>query len=307
MEAIQDRLSRKTPAGWKGASNCAAAALLAVLFLASGLWKMLDIQSAAERMVQSLVPAGISTGAAMLVGTGETFAAILLLVPRFRRWGALLAGLMLVAFLAYVGIYYHRLLGEDCNCFPWIRRVVGPAFFAGDAAMLLLAVVAGWGARRPHGLKAAGIVLAVVAAFTLCSYGIAAARDSRIVAPETIDADGHPMSIHEGRMLLYFFDPECTHCLGVAREMSRYHWQVPVIAIPTAQPRFATDFLRDAGLNAIVSRDTALLRRTFVFTSPPYAVALIGGRQAAAFNWGQLDQPSFYLDMRRLGFIGAPK
>jgi hypothetical protein len=268
------------------------------------VWKILDLPSAAERMVQSLVPVSLSAAAAMLVGAGETFTAILLLVPRFRRWGAWLAAIMLVAFMAYIGVFYNRLLGDDCNCFPWIRRVVGPGFFAGDAAMLLLAAVAGWGARPSRGLRLAAGILAGVAAMTLCSYGLSAARRGQIVAPLSVEVDGRAQSLHHGRVLLYFFDPECSHCLMVAREMARWDWRsTRVIVLPTAQPRFARDFLSDSSLKAGISLDAAKLRRAFTFTDPPYAVALVDGRQAAAFNSGELAKPSFREELASLEFV----
>jgi uncharacterized membrane protein YphA (DoxX/SURF4 family) len=292
------------PARWRRPTSRSCAWLLAALFLVSGLWKILDLPAAAERMVQSLVPVPLSMAAAMLVGAGETFTAILLLAPRFRRWGAWLAAIMLVGFMAYIGVFYHRLLGDDCNCFPWIRRVVGPWFFAGDAAMLLLAVAAGWGAQRSRGLKMAASILAGVATMTLCSYGLSAARLARIVAPMSIEVDGRIQSLHRGRVLLYFFDPECSHCLMLARKMSRRDWgSTLVVALPTAQPRFARDFLNDAGLKAGLSPDADKLRRTFAFTDPPYAVALVDGRQAAVFNSGQLANPSFYDTIGKLGLI----
>ena len=307
-ETLKAANARTAPAEsgtrWKISAHHFCALLLAALFLASGLWKILDLPSAAERMVQSLVPVSLSMAAAMLVGAGETFTAILLAIPRFRRWGAWLAGLMLVAFMIYIGVFYHRLLGDDCNCFPWIRRVVGPGFFAGDTAMLLLAVAAGWGARRSHGPRTAAALLAGVAVVTLCFYGLSATRRAQITAPLSIEVDGRPQSLHRGRVLLYFFDPECTHCLTVAQEMSRHDWKPSVvIALPTVQPNFARYFLNDSGLQAGISLDAARLRRTFTFTDPPYAVALIDGRQAAAFNSGELASPSFYEAIGKLGFI----
>ena len=307
METLTDiqRNASETKLGrWRRLASPFCAWLLAALFLVSGLWKLLDLPSAAERMVQSLVPVPWSMAAAMLVGAGETLTAILLLVPRLRRWGAWLAVAMLVAFMAYIGVFYQRLLGDDCNCFPWIRRVVGPGFFAGDAAMLLLAVGAGWGARRSRGLKMAAGVLAGVAAMTVCSYGLSVARYARIVAPLSVEVDGRVQSLHRGRVLLYFFDPECSHCLMVAREMSRRDWRsTRIVALPTSQARFARDFLHDAGLKAGVSLEAARLRRTFTFADPPYAVALIDGRQAAAFNSGELAKPSYYEALAKLEFI----
>ncbi|HOK47562.1 MAG TPA: hypothetical protein PLK67_16585, partial [Bryobacteraceae bacterium] len=96
--------------------------------------------------------------AAIGVGTAETFIAVLLLIPRYRRWGAWLAGLMLVAFMIYIGVLYDRLLGDDCNCFPWIRRVVGPMFFITDGAMLLPAIGAAVWSRRPRRLRTPALV-----------------------------------------------------------------------------------------------------------------------------------------------------
>ena len=62
----------------------------------------------------------------------------MILVPRLRRWGALVLGALLVAFMGYFAIHYNALRGADCSCFPWLKRVVGPGFFVGDAVMLLL-------------------------------------------------------------------------------------------------------------------------------------------------------------------------
>ncbi len=38
--------------------------------------------------------------------------------------------------MVYFAVLYDRLLGEDCSCFPWVERVVGPAFFVGDAVRI---------------------------------------------------------------------------------------------------------------------------------------------------------------------------
>ena len=123
---------------WKAISGRVCAYILSLLFFVSGVWKLTDLDATADRMVESLVPSALSLPAAVAVTVFELFAAILLLVPKYRRWGAWIAGGMLAVFMLYIGVQYNRLLGQDCSCFPWIRRVVGPAFFAGDAAMLVL-------------------------------------------------------------------------------------------------------------------------------------------------------------------------
>lgn len=51
----------------------------------------------------------------MAVPAFETLTGILLLIPRYRRWGAWLAAVMLIAFMVYIGVLYDRLLGDDCN------------------------------------------------------------------------------------------------------------------------------------------------------------------------------------------------
>ena len=113
-------------------------------------------------MIQSLVPVALSLPAALAVAICETFAGVLLLIPRYRRWGAWIAALMLIACMLYIGILYNRLLGEDCNCFPWIRRVVGPVFFAGDAAVLVLAGLAAWWSHKAKGWRGAALIFCCV-------------------------------------------------------------------------------------------------------------------------------------------------
>jgi len=288
--------------GWKTAVSSVAAVLLAIVFLVAGVWKITDPLSAAVRLTQAQVPGGLSLPAALLLGIGETFAGVLLVVPRFRRWGAWLACLELVAFVIYIGAYYSVLRGEECNCFPWIKRAVGPAFFVGDAIMLLLGVMAGWWARPSESTRSAVLVLGAVVVFSLASYGVTAARHSSITAPQWITAGGKPLSLHQGRVFLYFFEPECSHCDAAARLMARYHWKdTTVIGVPTAQPQFAPEFMQSTGLPGLISMDAGLLRQTFPFVDAPYAVALEDGRQQAAFT--RFDREELEGGLRRLGFI----
>ena len=51
-----------------------------------------------------------------------------------------------------------------------------------------------------------------------------------------------------------------------------------VIGLPTNDPQWAASFLHDTKLVAKTSTDSALLRKLFVFTSPPYGVVLDSGR-----------------------------
>jgi hypothetical protein len=292
------------PSPWKPVASMASATILSLLFLASGIWKFTDLDATAERMIQSLVPVALSMPAAIAVAICEAFAGILLLVPRHRRWGAWISGLLLAAFMLYIGVLYDRLLGEDCNCFPWIRRVVGPVFFAGDAAMLALAAVAGWWSRTPHGRRHAATILGCVCLAAGVSYAASAILRSRADAPEIATVDGKPLHLRQGRVLLYFFDPECMHCYAVAQEMSKRKWGgTRIVLLPTREQRYARAFSQETGLHAGVSPDADSLRRVFVFTDPPFAVALDRGRTVATFNSGEMELETYYLTLKRLGHL----
>lgn len=288
--------------GWKTAASWTCATLISLLFLISGIWKITDPTGAAVRMAQARVPESLSLATAVLFGTAETFTGVLILVPRFRRWGAWLASLMLLVFLAYFAINYSALRGEDCSCFPWIRRFVGPGFFISDGIMLAMAILAGLWAKRSESMRSAILVLGAVSVFALVSYGVTTTYESGTRAPAMITVDGKPFSTQEGKILIYFFDPECLHCLDAGRRMSKLNWgDTKIVIVATAQPQFAEGFLRDTGLKAGISPDLALLRKTFPFTSPPAAVALENGREKAALTQFEGDEPAATL--RRLGLI----
>jgi uncharacterized membrane protein YphA (DoxX/SURF4 family) len=288
---------------WKAATAITAAILLGALFIVSGVWKITDPFGAATRMMQAKVPGPIALPFAIALGVGETLAGAMLFVPRFRRWGAALTGFLLVAFMIYIGIFYNELRGEECSCFPWLKRAVGPGFFIGDAVMLALAALAGWWARPSNGLRPAALTLAVISVFAAASYGFNLSRNQGVEAPSTIAMDGGAtQSLREGRILLYFFDPMCTHCNEAARAMAKHNWMGnSVIAIPTQSPQYAQGFLNDTGLKARLSPDAVPLKKVFPFTDPPFAVALENGRARATLSRFDHQEPAATL--RQLGFI----
>ena len=49
--------------------------------------------------------------------------------------------------------------------------------------------------------------------------GLAAQRQAGAEAPQWIQVDGKPFPLREGRVFLYFFDPECSHCDAAARKI----------------------------------------------------------------------------------------
>ena len=288
--------------GWKTALNWIAAVLLAVVFVTSGVWKITDPQGAAMRMMEARVPQSLSLAAAVMFGIAETLAGALLLVPRFRRWGAIVAGLLLAAFLVYFALNYNALRGADCSCFPWLKRVVGPGFFAGDGLMLLLAAFAGWWSKPPESLRSAVLVLLAVVVFALVSYGVDVTRASGTPAPASVQVDGKPYSLRSGHIFLFYFNPQCSHCFEVSKRMAQFHWgDTKIVAVPVEQPQYAATFLEMTGLKAVSTGDFDLLKRTFGYTAYPYGIALEDGRRKASLV--KFDDPEPAATLRKLGFI----
>jgi uncharacterized membrane protein YphA (DoxX/SURF4 family) len=297
-----DTYTVRTPSIRNAVSHIAAFAV-ALLFLTAGIWKMTDPFTWA-RMVEDLrVPYQLSMYATLALAVSETLAGALILIPKFRRWGASLAALLLIVFMIYIGINYSALLGKECSCFPWVKRTIGPGFFAGDAAMLLAALIAGWWARPSSGLRNAALILAVIAAGTAASFGYASSRLSGTKAPDIITADGKPFSLQRGRIFLFFYDPQCSHCEAAARHMAKYRWKddVTVIGIPTNMPKWAESFLSDTGLKAKTSLDLDLLRKTFPFGDPPYGVFIESGHERAPVP--HYDEPEPADTLKKLGLI----
>ncbi len=290
---------------WKNLLGWTSALLLALLFLVAGVWKLTEPYEAASRMIQAKVPAPLGLFTAVSFGIAETFAALLLVIPRFRRWGAILIGLMLIAFMLYIGYFYDALRGEECSCFPWLKRAVGPGFFIGDGIMLLMALAAGRWTRPSEGLRGAFLALGAISVFAMASFGINFQRQNGAKAPDSIMVDGSQLSLGSGRVFLYFFDPECSHCLIAGRELAKHKWpsDIALVAIPTVNPQFAKGFLQDTGMEKKfrISTDLEKLKAAFPFTAGPYAVAVEHGHQKQSFLQFEAAEPAATL--KKIGFI----
>jgi len=298
----QPRLGGLDLPGWKSAVNWTAAILLAVLFLSSGLWKLTDIWTWAARLTQAKVPESLSVAGALVVGVAETFAGVLLLAPRLRRWGAALAGLLLVVFLAYFAVNYNALRGQDCSCFPWLKRVVGPGFFIGDGVMLLLAIAAGAWARRAAGLRTAAIVFGAIAVFAMVSFGVDMERHSGARAPATAMVDGKPFDLTHGKVFVFFFNPACTHCADAARRMAKLDWgDTQVVVAPVELGQFAGQFLAETGLHGVISTDFEKLKGPLGYTAYPFGAIVVDGRERATVTKFDGEEPDATL--RRAGLI----
>ena len=289
---------------WKKAIGTTAAILLAILFFSSGAWKLSDPYWWSQFLSELRVPAVLALPGSLALGISETLGAVLILVPRFRRWGAWLVALLLVVFMVYIGANYSTLAGKECSCFPLVKRTIGPGFFIGDTVMLLMAVLAGWWTRNSGSLRAALAVLATIVVFAGVSYGVNAVLHEGIQAPDSITVDGQPVALTRGHVFLFFYNPECMHCDAAARRMSKLDWKdTRVIAIPVQDPQFAASFLHDTGLKAGTSNDVNVLREKFKFVDAPYGVALDRGRQKAVITAAAFEDPEPAATLRGIGFV----
>jgi uncharacterized membrane protein YphA (DoxX/SURF4 family) len=302
MAQLSPGLVRTDAPGWKSVLSWVSSLVLCGLFLVSGLWKITDVQGTAVRMMQAKVPESLGLAAALFFGIVETVGAVMILVPRLRRWGAVVLGALLVVFLGYFAIQYNALRGADCSCIPWLKRVVGPGFFVGDGVMLVMAVLAGLGSRRPEGKRAVVLIAAAVTVFAGVSYGVVAARETGTRAPESILVDGRPYSLEHGKIFLFYFDPACMHCFESAQRMSKMHWgDTQVVGVPISQVQFATQFMQDTGFHMAITTDRDKLKTVFPYAGVPAGVAIENGRQKAALVKFDGEEPAATL--KQLGLI----
>ncbi len=286
--------------GWLG---LAAAVVMAVLWLTAGFWKLTDISGWQLKLTQLLVPVSLSLAGTLAVGIAEVAAGVLLLRPAWRRWGGLLSCGLLVAFMAYMAVHYDTLRGEDCSCFPWLERAVGPAFFWSDAAMLGASLLAVRFSPAPRHVRGAGGAVLAVVAFAGIMLGVDRLAPETLptyTGPLTVDGADYPLG--QGRTFLFFFNPSCLHCLHAGQTMARYRWQVDFIGVPTQDVDWGPGFVDDAGLRDVkLSPDASALRETFEFQDVPYGVLLDRGAVVEEIVFWE--EPELGETLRRHGFI----
>ena len=82
--------------GWKNIAGHIAAAAVGFIFLVAGVFKMTQPFQVQTLFEQLLVPTWGSLPLVILLGITETLGAILVFIPKYRRWGAWLITLLLV-------------------------------------------------------------------------------------------------------------------------------------------------------------------------------------------------------------------
>jgi uncharacterized membrane protein YphA (DoxX/SURF4 family) len=281
-----------------------AAILLGLIFLVSGGWKILSPFKTGELLEQAQVPAGLGVLAAASLGTVEVFAAFLLFIPRFRRWGGLLGSALLIFFMAWIAAHYAVLVGHECSCFPLIKRTVGPGFFVADAIMLLLGLIAFAWSPRVTRFRIPVVAFLALVIFAGASFAVNTVKRGNAQVPAPVIVDGKAQSLAEGKVFLFFYDPECSHCVAASKFMAKLNWRdTKIVAIPTHDPQWAADFLHDASLKASTSLEIKKLKAAFPFVDPPFGVALEDGRVKETFGQAQFYEPLLEPDLRKLKFI----
>jgi len=289
---------------WKTIVNHIAAFLTAVLFVGSGATKIIMPFEWSRMMENMHVVYQISLPFTVALGTVEMFAGLMVLIPRFRRWGGTIVSLLLVSFIIYIGINYKALVGQDCSCFPWLKRAINPWFFPEDGVMLLFSVLATVWAKPSYSKRGASVLFGACAVFAAVSFGAAITHQSGTKAPDSVMVNNQPFSLQHGRVFVFFFDPECSHCNAAAKTMGTYKWKsdVQVVGVPTRVPQWAEAFMKDNNFKGVTTLDVAKLKAVFTFGDPPFGVALESGRELGPVShFEEGDEPRTTL--KKFGFV----
>lgn len=129
---------------------------LVALFLFTAIAKLAIVNAFVKNMGELLASSGInyerwSWPATIVVIAAEIVTAILLIMPRTVRLGALLAAVLLLVFAGYALYYVYALHGEplECGCFGGIiASQLGVKTALRNLALLVPALVVWFGYRR---------------------------------------------------------------------------------------------------------------------------------------------------------------
>jgi peroxiredoxin/uncharacterized membrane protein YphA (DoxX/SURF4 family) len=240
----------------------AARLLLALVFAAAGIGKLLDQPGARRALAGFGVSERLLVPTAVVLPVVELITAVALVARPSARFGAIAALCLLVLFVAAIARAMSRGEAPDCHCFgqlssaPAGRRTLIRNTVLAAPAVLLVAYGPGEGVDRWVSGRSAPEIAAVGAG--VCAAGLAAlvirlwienrrlrrdlARDRQTLAllPPGLpvgaqaprftlpDADGRPVSLDEllaqGRpVALVFLSPSCSPCTDMLSDLAR--WQ----------------------------------------------------------------------------------
>jgi uncharacterized membrane protein YphA (DoxX/SURF4 family) len=285
---------------------------LAGIFIVAGAWKLSAPALAGFRLVEVGVPSAAALPLAVLLGSLEVFSGVLLLWPVYRRWGALIIGVMLAVFMAYMGARYSTLKGTACGCLPGRSKGLGASFFIEDGLMLA-AAIAIFVLARPAAERARGWLLKpAIALAVILAAGIGWAAIER-----TVLASGSSLTINvmdrsrrtapmqlapRSATLIYFYNAQCLDCKKASAEIARLRFSAPLIAVPDTQPETGYEYLDAAGIkNVLVSSDYFDLASRFGVGRVPSLYIVRGG--AAQTIIVDFERARFENTLRQNGLI----
>jgi peroxiredoxin len=120
----------------------AARLILAAVFLVSGISKLFDLSGAQAAMRSFGVPESMTRSGGILLPIVEIVIAILLIPVATAKWGALLALVLLVVFIAGVGYNLARGRKFDCHCFGQLTKSeIGTSTLVRNVILAVLAAI----------------------------------------------------------------------------------------------------------------------------------------------------------------------
>jgi peroxiredoxin/uncharacterized membrane protein YphA (DoxX/SURF4 family) len=138
-----------------GASLLVCRVLLAAVFVVAGVAKLADLEGSRRAVREFGVPerfAGVLGG---LLPIGELAVGVALLITPAARFGALGAGVLLLAFIAAIGTALAAGREPDCHCFGQVHSApAGPLTLARNLVLLGLAGFVAIGGWRHPGISA---------------------------------------------------------------------------------------------------------------------------------------------------------
>ncbi|HLL51862.1 MAG TPA: MauE/DoxX family redox-associated membrane protein, partial [Thermomicrobiales bacterium] len=118
----------------------AARLILAAVFVVSGISKLFDLSGSQAAMRSFGVPERMTRAGGIALPVAELVIAVLLIPAATARWGALLALILLLVFVAGIGYSLSRGRKFDCHCFGQLTTSeIGPPTLIRNAVLAVLA------------------------------------------------------------------------------------------------------------------------------------------------------------------------
>ena len=168
-----------------GSFALGAQVLLAGVFLAAGVAKLLDQPGSRRALTDFGVPERAAPVAGLLLPLAELATAVALVVRPSARWGAVAALALLVVFIAGIVTALSHGRAPDCHCFGQIHSApAGRGTLLRNGALAALAAVVAWHGPGPSiddwvAARTAGELVAVCTGVLAAVLAVVAVRQWR--------------------------------------------------------------------------------------------------------------------------------